>query len=157
MRGNGAPFALFDEQSASVFSPAFYVAPGKAALFQAFGFETVSREVEPGRAWARPQVCLRQILYQAPDVLPDLWLVDQVLGVYREGLKGLVMAEGQVITHGCAWTLSACDTIALLDIPGSYRLELNDPGSVGQARVYMRALAPEAVPRRSARLYWGEE
>ena len=157
MRGNGAAFALFDEQSGSLYSPAFYVAPGKAALFQAFGFSSLKREVEPGQAWAKPRVCLRQILYQAPDALPDLWLVDQVLGVFREGLKGQVMAEGPVVTRGCPWSLSACDTMALLDIPGSYRLELNDPESLGEARVYMRALEPEAVPRRSARLYWGEE
>ena len=144
MRGNGAPFPLFDEQSASVLSPAFHVAPGKAALFQAFDFSAARRQVEEDQPRVAPLVCLRQILYRAPDLaeVMDHWL-EEAIGIYMAKVKGLVMAEGPVIRDGREWTLSACNTLAVWDLPGSYRLELNDPASVGQVRVYLRALAAE--------------
>lgn len=151
---SSAPFPLFHESSSQLLSPAFYVAPGDVMLFQAFDFEDTPRAVDPDEGQVIPAACLRQILLQSPGDLKELLSVGGT-GVFNSSLRGAGLAEGPVISEDCPWELSACQTVALLDIPGVWRLELNDPASLGQARVYVRALEAGFI-RRPSRLYFGE-
>jgi hypothetical protein len=64
------------------------------------------------------------------------------------------MAEGPVVAGGCEWALSACETMKILDMPGLYRLVLNDPAASATVQIYLRYYPIEYLSRDAA-LYFG--
>jgi hypothetical protein len=153
-RGEGAPYPLFDERSVSQHSLPFRVLPGWLAEFQAFGFTAEPRRIEPDQAYTRPAACLWRVLYKAaplPDY-PEYLCGPGIMDLSQHQAE--VLDEGAIEVNGCQWSLTACRNLALLDLPGNYRLVLNDPAEAGQVRIYMRAY-PKTDFNRNSALYFG--
>jgi hypothetical protein len=154
-QGYAAPYPVFDGDSADAVSGVFWISEGWVAELMAFDFRDTRVSPEPGRPSVTQAACVRRVLlkgFEPPEpenlpcgVIPDI-----------SGYRAEILADGPLVTDGCAWGLSACDNYRLLDIPGGYRLALNDPGAVGQVRVYMVAHPLREWPSRPSRLYFGE-
>jgi hypothetical protein len=146
------PLALFDENSASVMSDLFYVNSGWTGILRAYGFHGLHQEVETGYPRALTMACVNQVQmadftkrYEAP------------CGVFipADMVDIRIVNEGPVVTDGCNWAVSACHTLALIDIPGVYRLVLNNPSALGSVFVYLQARVSGSMSRASA-LFFGE-
>ena len=143
---------LFDESSSSLESAPFYVRTGWFGLLTAFGFQGRKVAVAPGKPKVRPMACVRMIRADY-----DIDRREAPCGVIRDIPEPFLVSEreGGVATRGRTWSLSACDTVALIDIPGVYRLVLNDPASLGMVAIYLSAMLAHQMGRPSA-LYFGE-
>ena len=143
---------LFDEKSVSVESPLFYVSTGWFGVLAGFGFSSVEVVVDPDLPAVPQRACVK-LVHATYD--PEVKL-DQPCGVFPTlavaTLAGLL--ETPAVSGGKIWSLSACDTIALIDVPGIYRLTLNDPAAVGAVTVLLRAMTADSFSRPSA-LYFG--
>jgi hypothetical protein len=152
MTGGGVPEPLFDTTSLSVESDVFCITPGWFGLFSAFGFKSVKVQLEPGKPKGRQAACLSQVLTRTvivPEELP--------CGVVREvgsDRRVEIIAEGPVTANGCMWSLSACETMKILDVPGLYRLTLNDKAATATVQVYVRYYPLDRLSRDPA-LYFG--
>jgi hypothetical protein len=154
-QGYVIPFPVFDECSTDTCSCPFYVSRGWVAELIAFNFATYKIRCHPQRPLVRQAACLNRIIYcnfEPPEI--DL----QPCGVLPDitKYKPEILCETPLSTHGCEWSLSACHNYRLLDLPGAYRLILNDVTAVGIVSVYMLAHPASAMPARSSRLYFGE-
>jgi hypothetical protein len=150
---SSVPAALFGPESFTAESDLFYVTPGWFAVLSAFGFLPVPVPVDPDRPRVIQRACLYQVQVKAvPDPAPE----DLPCGVFlpAPGVRIEVADEGPVVTGGCPWELSACDTARILDLPGIYRLVLNDPAAAGTVRIYMTFYTLDLQSRNPA-LHFG--
>ena len=134
---------LFTEMSQSVDSPFFTLVPGEIALLQAFGLAETKARAE-GELLEAQMACLDMLLFaegvvpvREPDFCPTYRLDDY----YTK-----ILARETMWKDGCAYALTSCNNIMLLNIPGSYCLQLNDVTALGVARVYMRVFSHEEFP-----------
>jgi hypothetical protein len=143
---------LFDESSTSLESPMFYVDPGWFGVLTAFGFSPVPVSVDADSAKTTQRACVKVVHFDY-----EIDRGDAPCGVLRDLPRAVVtaMRETLAVTRGRVWQLSACDTVALIDVPGVYRLTLNDPTAVGTVAIILRAMTADDVPRQSA-LFFGE-
>lgn len=143
---------LFDETSVSTESPLFYVTSGWFGVLTGFGFATTRTTVDPELPKVMQKACVKLVRATYD---PEVKL-DQPCGCFpelpRASLAGI--QETLAVSGGRVWSLSACDTIALIDVPGVYRLTLNDPAAVGAVTVLLRAMTADSFSRPSA-LYFG--
>lgn len=150
---------IFTEQSQSVEGPFFYISPGHIIQAQAFGFaEWAARENNALRKV--PQAaCLEMVLFRE-GIIPS-WETPETRGRckfifdLRQYTTDIEAIE-EVQLHGCGLSLTACNNMMLLHVPGAYRFVLNDATSVGQVRVYLREFTVDEFPWNS-RFLMGEE
>ncbi|MDR1314791.1 MAG: hypothetical protein LBQ12_14160 [Deltaproteobacteria bacterium] len=156
-QGYVIPHPIFDSNSlpGEQASAPFCLTQGWMAEFIAVNFADHPVRPDLGKPTVYQAACLRKILYknfEMPDTdgapcgpLPDV-----------AGRKAEILTEIPVIAGGCPWSISACDNYRLLDLPGVYRLVLNDPDAAGTVSVYMLAHPRSEWPSRPSRLYFGE-
>ena len=153
MKGAGAPYALFDENSISAESIPFFISPGMLAEFMLFDLSDEPRQLEPGTFKVCPAVCLNQLVLGEGVELPQPSLCDGLI-VDLSKYPGVILAEGPIKTDCCQWSLSSGDNRRFLDIPGTYRFVLNDLTLAGWFRLYMRAW-PKSDFNRPSGLFFG--
>jgi hypothetical protein len=134
----------------------FFVSPGWHAEFLALNFAARLVRPDPELPMVAQAACLYRILYKE-FVLPDPER-DACGGGFLDmaRMQPEILAETPIITGGCPWSLSHCDNFRLLDVPGVYRLVLNDPEAAGTVSVYMTAHPLPPWSLRPSRLYYGE-
>lgn len=141
--GNAIYVPLFTETSVDVNSPFFTVAPGEIALLQAFGFADYKDRVDNTEQQVPQEACLEMLLFKEGALPPQKGSCPvRDLDKYRT----LLLAQETMMRDGCYYALSKQNNIMLINIPGSYRLVLNDGTAVGTARVYLRMLSHEEFP-----------
>lgn len=130
---------LWTPENTTVLSSVFTVHPGKAVVLWAVGFNKYKFRVENEVATPM-QACLHRLIHDFSDSsLPSMkdaaqdccgWIVDV------NHISSELMADIAVSTMNCLWSLSLCNSVMAVGIPGSYQLELNDATMVGTANVY---------------------
>lgn len=153
MSNRNYPVPLYDEHSVAIESAFFYLNPGEVAIIQAFGFMDYKERPDTTTTLQAQQACLEMLLFKE-GVLPPRQECGGAALDFNE-YAGNLLAKEQVMSGGCAWTISKCDNIKLLDVPGSYRFIMNDSTAVGNARVFVRILS-EVAFQRNSKLYMGE-
>lgn len=144
---------LFDGESLTPESDIFYIISGWFGIFTAYGFLDSRVPVDPSLPYVRQQACLNQV-HIGSTVYPQ----EYPCGVVRpvgHGVSLEIAAEGPVITDNCPWHLSACQTVGLLDVPGAYRMVLNDPAAAGVVQIYLKAYPLSNLSRNSALFFGG--
>lgn len=138
---------LFTETSVAKDSPFFTIVPGEIALLQAFGFAE-HKYRESNAELQVPQVaCLEMLLFEE-GVLPKHQFGQcQLYSLHQYYAK--LIAREIMYRDGCVYSLSSCNNIMLVNIPGSYCLTMNDETAVGQARVYLHVFTHEEFPWHS--------
>jgi hypothetical protein len=139
---------LFDGDSKSQYSETFYLVPGWWGLLTAHGFNPDPVVVDPAEPKTLQMACVTRLrmLYDERFVKTECGC-----GYGREMYPGMVgFFEDPVVVRGCPWTLSACDTIRVLTVPGLYRLILNDPSAVGEVFVEFDAYTAGTIIRADA-------
>lgn len=142
---------MFDEKSVSAESPLFYVVPGWFGILTGFGFTSGTVAVDDDLPKTAQKACVKLVSLDY-----ELGKLETPCGVFPEIPKAVLLGirEAPAVSGGRAWSLSACDTIALIDVPGTYRLTLNDQAAVGTVTVTLRAMTADSFSRQSA-LYFG--
>jgi hypothetical protein len=153
-------YSLFDEHSISVQSPWFHLFPGNVVQFIAsnFMYDVLDHSVTPPkRKGCRQEASVHQLILNGESLAQ---ITTNVCGCQPQLTSNIgIIDDIELATLGADclpddWTLTSCNNMRLLDIPGVYRLELNDPDMLGVARVYMRELPEDKLNRPSA-LYFG--
>jgi hypothetical protein len=147
---------LYGPESSDLASPWFYVAAGWRGALRAFGFQPRPVFVQEGKPKASPMACLKMVwptYYSDSDELR----MEHPCGVFRTVSAPVVASsrEEYVYSHGCPWALSACNNFALIDVPGIYRLVLNDPSLLGIVDIRLSVLSAGQLDRASG-LFFGE-
>ncbi len=142
---------LFTELSTSVESPFFYVAPGEVVQVMAFDF--VQSKTRDASEREVPLVaCLEQVLFSEA---VRIQTHDGKRGTTASRVMSLkdyateVLAIETVQHNGCCYTLSSCNNMMLINIPGNYRFVLNDMTALGTARIYLRVFTKDEFPWNS--------
>ena len=148
---------LFTEKSKSVESPFFHIFPGSVVVARAFDFDCTRTPMSEDEFTNTPvKACLEQVMFREDfDDDPS----GQNRGITVYDMKFYVtklLAISPVVKNGCQLSLSADDTVMLLNVPGSYRFVLNDQASVGNARIYLQSFSHEEFPWNS-KFFMGEE
>lgn len=150
--GRHKEWALFDRRSTSQESPYIYVPEEYVAEFTSFGFQ--HKMVSDPRCPQTAELCA--VITSEPENL----LTNSGGGICGQVLINpnahfTVIDEFPITAPNCEdWFLDSCSNIKLLDIPGCYRLVLNEPEAVGVVRVYLKFWLKEHMTRNS-RLYFG--
>lgn len=142
-------YPLWPKGVTTLESALFVVPAGGAVVLTAVGFEQYKTQ-ESGEAKTEQQACVQRVLHEfTPDALrccdgPCEWIYVLSRPMARE-ISSEVVSIG-----GCGWSLSMCDNLRILGIPGTYRLELNDSAALGVAQVYAELynidqIAPQVV------------
>jgi hypothetical protein len=154
MSGENTLYHIFDERSVSQESAPFRLLPGHVAEIMAFGFTSQPFRRDPDEAFMQQEACIHRVYYtetELPEYCPCTGLSLPKIADYR----GKILIEGHISNKGCFWSLNYCNNLVLIDIPGVYRLILNDPNAPGNVHIYLRSYSKSELPRNSA-LFIGE-
>lgn len=132
---------LFTETSVSVDSPFFTIIPGEIAMLQAFGFADYASREDSTTLQVPQEACLESLLFRESVLPSHKFGVCQIMDL--EKYRTELLAKETVCCNGNCFTLTASNNIMLINIPGTYRLVMNDGTAVGQARVYMRVFTKD--------------
>jgi hypothetical protein len=119
---------LFDSRSASVTSPTFMVRPAKGVVLSAFGLVQMLD--------GTPQIAVVEKVRYEDGIMPQGGACEDL-----EPPPAMVL-QAEDVTQCGVWGLTACQNLALLTVPGSYRLNLNDVSAIGT--VYIEAVEIDA-------------
>lgn len=135
---------LFTELSTAVESPFFTVIPGEIAMLQAFGFAEYRSRASSAELQVPQVACLEMLLF-AEGVLPPREPGTCPLYSLKDYYTK-VLARETMQRDKCSFSLSSCNNIMLINIPGSYCLTMEDETALGHARVYLRTFTHEEFP-----------
>lgn len=142
---------LFNDKSTDTISPAFTVGIGQVAILQAYGFLDTNQSLDPDEYIPQKQVACVQKLFYENGPLPQ--------GVACGGIipTGVSASSGYDYVKSCkvGWEMSSCNNVAMINVPGTYRLELNDQTALGTVSIYYTIVTAGAFPWNS-NLFFGE-
>lgn len=147
--GFHSPLTLFDKNSKSVDSMYFYVPVDLTAQLLSFGF--TDRTADDDR---KPQ---KAEVFVAITDEPEQSRSHQQCGdsFFQNGRQPIIIDESPIMSPNCeCWNLSACYPIRLLDIPGTYKLVLNDSTALSVVHIYLK-FWPKAQMNHNSSLYFG--
>lgn len=143
---------LFGKDSSEVCSPIFRVFPGHVWVFQAFNFVQDKHRPDPVvEAAEAQQACLNQIVFKEGTLTKSNECGALVMDY--DSCKGSILAENMLVVNNCCWCVNACNTVAILDIPGDYRWVLNDSTALKVVQLYARWYSREHFPYDSSVFY----
>ncbi|RQH06634.1 hypothetical protein [Paraburkholderia dinghuensis] len=127
---------LFDARSVSLASPIFFVRPGTGVMLSAFGL------------MESQQAVIEKVRYE-DSIMPQ--------GGACEDLEPpmAVVMQAEDVTQGGVWQLNACQNLAVLTVPGSYRLNLNDEAALGLVYIEAIGLDGQAAALIPPSLFFG--
>lgn len=136
--------ALFDENSKNVSSNIFSVLPGELAIFRAFGF--LDKKDKPDNSVSdSPQSACLDMLLLTEDATIAIETCGNNLLDWSSNI-GRVLASEQVRIGGCPVGLDKCTNLLFWQVPGAYRLLLNDPTAIGIVRIYYHITHKDEYP-----------
>lgn len=142
-------YALWEPDNLSVESSFFLVPPHKCVLLSAVRFEQFKHREDA--SFRVPQMaCVERMLY---DYIPPKARCNDFVFI-PSLVMGEEVASDTVSSGGCYWSLSMCDNMKFVGLPGTYRLRLNDPTAVGTAQVYAELFDYEQIPPQMAGMFF---
>ncbi len=137
---------LYGELSNDLHSPFFHVFPGQIAMLQAFGFARDKERVDQAELLQPQQACLEMVMFKETVNLPT----NTCCPVYKLDNIGSEIIGRELMRRGnCVYSMSRCNNIMLLNIPGSYGFVLNDGAALGNLRIYLRTFSKDEFPWNS--------
>lgn len=126
-------YQLFNEDSVTVHSPIFTITPDTTAVIHAYGFKMYVDEditLQPKR---RQQAILQQVVLDVGEYPEETFYcgTNDLSSLYPEGMLY------EDVTGCGAVCITSCTNRRMLDIPGTYRLELNDDSYVGDVKIFL--------------------
>lgn len=130
------PSIFFDEHSKSVESPVFVVDPGDVVQLMAFNFVCQRTKVDEGERSVPLVAKLQQIIFK--ETLDRAAKKKSTTSCGSDFIvnNAEITAVDDVQICGNCVMLSASNNILLINVPGAYRLVLNDTTALGTARVF---------------------
>ena len=150
-------YPLWSETNTTMFSSVFDVPPGKVAILFASGLKAEKVRVCPGEFKGKQTVCVRRLLYNFEPADYKEYLVDGLpCGAIFDidNVKAVNIVDELVHTCGLPWQMTVCRNVAVLGLPGTYRLELNDATAVGEAQVYVELVDADKLPPQIEALFF---
>lgn len=142
-------YALWEPDNLTVESSFFLVPPHKCVLLSAVRFEQFKHREDA--SFRVPQMaCVERMLY---DYIPPKARCNAFVFI-PSLVMGEEVASDTVSSGGCYWSLSMCDNMKFVGLPGTYRLRLNDPTAVGTAQVYAELFDYEQIPPQMAGMFF---
>lgn len=130
---------LWDSENITQDSSIFEVKAGKALVLFAVGLLN-DKAVATGEFRGPQAVCVSKILYDVVEntrsVKAEPTSFCDCNFIHGSSQNVLSSVESLVNTNGCPWQLTPCNNIAVIALPGFYRLHLNDETAIGKAQVY---------------------
>lgn len=145
-------FPLWEPTNHTVFSSVFNVPVGYCCILHATDFKS-EKYRDDAATFIGPQVvCVKRLVhgFKARRVvnLQCDWIFD------IDNSRAEEVVDQIVQTCDGTWTLSACNNIGIIGVPGSYRLELNDPTAIGVAQVYAELVKVSELPSQISNLFF---
>lgn len=145
-------YTLWKPTNKTVFSSVFFVPPGQCCLLYATGL-AAERYRESPEEFSAPQcVCVKRLIHEfkAPRHvnLQCNWIFDMDNSGAEE------VSDQLIQTCNGAWSLSMCNNIGIIGVPGTYRLELNDATAVGTVQVYAELIKANLLPEQIKDLFF---
>ncbi|ETD72660.1 hypothetical protein V757_02920 [Pelistega indica] len=139
--GNGVVGEVFfDSKSTSTVSRVFRVSVNEALILTAFNLSGEHIDNGPDK-W---QTCEAVEVYKVSPIVHELPRGDSCCGQYGEPDNSVIREEVKAQTDCCAWRLICGSPMAVIALPGYYRLKLTDEAMVG--RVYVEGERVAGVP-----------
>lgn len=135
-------FIVYDQGSDELFSGAFPVLDGSTVILSAWGLPkyielTPDEVVANSKPRNAPFMAVVQKMAFKSGMYPEAKLCD------NDGTFLLPQVEFEFIEDvtGCGgvWHLGACQNLVAINIPGTYRIRLNDPAAIGN--IYITGLS----------------
>lgn len=143
---------LFDDGSTDVYSRAFMIVPGSVAILSAWGFSARKSVLAEGEPKSAAQLAIVQKLAFAKGIYPN----GDACGAADSPLvSDPAFSYVEDVTQCGLWTLSACQNLVVLGVPGTYRLQLNDTGALGTLFISLTRYRQDEVGYLPHGLYLG--
>lgn len=137
-------------------SDVFCVCHGQVALLFATGLKDHRVRASAEDVDGPQEFCIKRLAFPNPDI--DLFMTTPPAGacdyVWDWRRASVETAEEAVATHGCCWSMSKCNNLAIVGVPGSYYARLNDSTAVGTAQLFIEYHRIEDLDPRIAGLYF---
>ncbi|HDW3986216.1 TPA: hypothetical protein RMT71_003212 [Escherichia coli] len=142
---------LFDDSSTSAYSRAFTVSPGGIAVLSAWGFSAYVTAISDAMPKNMPQLAVIQKMAFDKGIYPNGSACGNDDGLISEPKYSYV----EDVTKCGLWALSACNNIAVLSLPGTYRLQLNDDAAVGTVFISLTRYSCQELGHIPESMYLG--
>lgn len=147
---------LWIAENRTTLSSVFCVPPRQVCILHAVDFEKYAYRASADEFLVPQVACVRRILYgfdaaaftSAKDNQSCNFTFDVT------GAKADLISDHVVTTCNGPWQLSMCRNLAIIGVPGNYRLELNDATAVGVANVYAELVNIDAIPLQVKDLFF---
>ena len=141
---------LMDENTKEIESQCFSVTPGTIVEVLGFGFADEAMKIDIKERTIPQAAYLEQLLFRESVRNPRLEHVQEI----REGVTiytlddfyASIKEHDFVRVNGCCQSISKCNNIMLIAVPGDYRFVLNDESAIGTVRLYMRVYNKDEYP-----------
>ena len=148
-------YPLWSPENKSVYSSCFNVPPRKCAVLFAAGLSEEKARVSAEEFKGPQLMCVRRLTFDfsGSRLVPvcdrcgrDLFDID--------GVAADMIEDEYVESCGVTWQLEPCRNLAVIGVPGVYRLRLNDATAVGSVQVYLSWHDAHALPPQTAHLFF---
>lgn len=145
---------LWQPTNNTLYSNVFSVRPGYCAVLFAVGL--LEEKVRQSAAeFTVPQaICVRRLVYdferlkltRCTSCCDDIYDIDAA--------TAKTVGDECVAVSGCNWVLTPSNNLAVIGIPGAYKLQLNDATAIGEAQVYAEWYPNDAIPPHVANVFF---
>lgn len=142
---------LFDDASTNVYSRAFIVSPGGIAVLSAWGFSLYAKAIPGSVPKNTPQLAIVQKMAFDKGIYPNGNACGNDDGLISEPKYSYV----EDVTKCGLWSLSACNNIVVLSLPGTYRLQLNDEAAIGNVFISLTRYSHQELGHIPESMYLG--
>ena len=141
---------LWSEDNYTMFSDVFNVAQGEVCVLFAAGLLDTRVKTESTEFSGPQAVCVRRILF-APDIV---FSKNATCDWVASATSASEIADELVASNGCCWELTPTNNLAIIGVPGIYRLEVNDATAVQAMQVYAEKYNALALPAQIQKLFF---
>lgn len=126
---------LFHEHSKELVSTPFMVYPGSSVIIRAWNIAQFKVPTSASQPTNLPQeVKIQMVEFGDVETVVNEEQACDCEAKYEVAAK---IKYAEDIVTCCPWSLTACDNITTISLPGVYRLRLDDPSSLGEVYATM--------------------
>lgn len=134
-------------------SSLFVVQPGKCVLLVAIGFDEFATQTEAS-VRVNQMVCVERVMHElVPGALKPISCDCDWVFNYDRPLAREISSEA-VSVGGCHWTMSKCDNVGIVGLPGTYRLRVNDSTATDHIQVYAEQFDASQIPVQMTKIFF---
>lgn len=139
---------LWSPENRTRFSSVFCVPPRQVCVLHAVGFEKFAYRADATAFQTSQVACVRRVLYGFDTASFADAKESQSCGFVFDITESRADKISDLVVTTCngSWQIGMCRNLAIIGVPGSYRLELNDATAVGVANVYAELVHVDAMP-----------